>query len=452
MTKTKAERISDTISWYPTKTIMPRADSIEIIGAAINDIHHEICNQRPTNSICALDKQQREAIKMFTSTFKSVIDPNNRFTYLSDSDDDDDDSSTNENAANPEEHITTSPTLLPPSNTCTNPAAPQRVTSVPSTTTPQSSPTPQRVRMEAPIEVATDTPTLVHNDTIAILVRDDLPHHQQPSIVDTIATNNKTTWPQPTKFLHGHYTRASAKVAYILAHAPPYAFFGNATNPDTGRPAEYNELSQSSRGPKWIDGMTLEIGKLLGTETMKFIPVSDIPPGTRITYARIVCADRHEKENPIRVRVTIGGNLITYDGTTSTKAAEMPTVKIFINSVISTPNAKFMTGDLKDFYLNTAKVPRKDFAYMKLPINILPPAILAQYQHLTHKEFMDTHRVPLPPDVGNTTPATYNFYWSSMILVSNIPIARMRNISSTLFVTLTRSRSTGTENATVASF
>jgi hypothetical protein len=86
--------------------------------------------------------------------------------------------------------------------------------------------------------------------------------------------------------------------------------------------------------------------------------------------------------------MTIGGNLLTYDGTTSTKAAELPTLKLFINSVLSTPHAKFLTGDLKDFYLNTARMPEKDFAYMKLPIAIIPDDISKLYnlEPITYKE------------------------------------------------------------------
>ena len=240
-------------------------------------------------------------------------------------------------------------------------------------TTQNNTPAPQRVIVEN-----------ITTNEIEFDINYEEP--RSPSIIDTIAKPHNDTWPIPKKFTHGHYTRGSAKVAYILANAPQYACFGNAINPDTGKPADYLELSRSTKGPLWVDGMTLEIGKLLGTETMKFIPISEIPRGTKITYAKIVCADRPEKENPIRVRLTIGGNLITYDGATSTKSAEMPTVKIFINSVLSTPNAKFMTGDIKDFYLNTAKMPYKDFAYMRIPINIIPPQILTMYKHLIHKD------------------------------------------------------------------
>ena len=40
----------------------------------------------------------------------------------------------------------------------------------------------------------------------------------------------------------------------------------------------------------------------------------------------------------------------------------MLTVKILLNSVISTKGARFMTIDIKDFYLNT---PMARFEYMR---------------------------------------------------------------------------------------
>lgn len=358
MTETNAERISDTISWFPSKIPVPTASSFEIITAALQDVQHELLHQQPPNSICNLTATQTNILKTFTDTFQQIVDPNNRYAHLSDDDDDDNDD---------DEH-------------------PIATTMETNTTITEETPTAQRVEKEiATPNNETATAERVQNTPIPDT---DNTGAAQPSIIDTIAAANTNTWPVPRKITHQHYTRASAKAAYVLAQSPQYAFFGNAINVDTGKPAEYLELSKSSRGPLWIDGMTLEIGKLLGTETVKFIPLSQIPKETRITYAKIVCADRPEKENPIRVRMTIGGNLISYDGTTSTKAAEMPTVKIFINSILSTPHAKFMTGDLKDFYLNTAKMPEKDFAYMRLPINIIPPQILQTYHNLIHKDHL----------------------------------------------------------------
>ncbi len=47
------------------------------------------------------------------------------------------------------------------------------------------------------------------------------------------------------------------------------------------------------------------------------------------------------------------GNLINHPGDCRTPTADLLTVKLLLNSIISMPNAKFMSIDIKDFYLNT---------------------------------------------------------------------------------------------------
>jgi hypothetical protein len=180
----------------------------------------------------------------------------------------------------------------------------------------------------------------------------------------------------------------SKKILFDSAPTTPdyYAFHGNAFNPDTGKIADYLELSKCSEGELWIESCKDEFGRLCqghgtampsGTDTMFFIPVSAIPRGKKATYLRIVAALRPEKANPRRVRFTVGGDRITYDGNVSTKTADLSTVKIVLNSVVSTPHARFMTADLKDFYLET---PMAQYEYMRIPVAIIPPSIIDEYK------------------------------------------------------------------------
>ena len=89
---------------------------------------------------------------------------------------------------------------------------------------------------------------------------------------------------------------------------------------------------------------------------MFFIKHSDIPKGRKPTYLRVVAAYRPEKDNPHRVRWTVGGDRVDYPGDVSTKTAALTTAKLLFNSVISTTCGRFMVGDLKDFYLGTPAV------------------------------------------------------------------------------------------------
>jgi hypothetical protein len=65
----------------------------------------------------------------------------------------------------------------------------------------------------------------------------------------------------------------------------------------------------------------------------------------------------------------MGGNLINYPGDCRTPTADLLTVKLLLNSVISTLNAKFMTLDLEDFYLLT---PTKRYEYFQTKLELFP--------------------------------------------------------------------------------
>ncbi len=72
-----------------------------------------------------------------------------------------------------------------------------------------------------------------------------------------------------------------------------------------------------------------------------------------------------------------GGNIVHYPGDAVKPTADLLTVKLLINSTISTPNAKYMTMDIKDFYLNT---PMTHYKYTKLKIADMPEDVIKHYQ------------------------------------------------------------------------
>jgi hypothetical protein len=208
-----------------------------------------------------------------------------------------------------------------------------------------------------------------------------------------------------------HGTRANAKKpplqhiaatakAYFTASAPESpkichtVLHGNAFNPDTGKLAEFVELSKSSEGTLWQQSNADKIGqlaqghgKIKGTNTIVFIDCKNIPKGRKVTYLRVVCAFCPEKENPCHVQLTVGGDHIEYPGDVSTKTANLCTAKLLFNSVVSTPEAKFMTGKLTDFYLGT---PMDRYEYMRIPVHMIPDAIIEEYNltPLIHNGFV----------------------------------------------------------------
>jgi Reverse transcriptase (RNA-dependent DNA polymerase) len=123
-----------------------------------------------------------------------------------------------------------------------------------------------------------------------------------------------------------------------------------------------------------------------GSDTIRFISIKDVPKHIVPTYARIVSAHRPTKEKPYRMRLTVGGDRVEYNGEVSTKSADLTTVKLMLNSVISTKDARYGTLDVKDLYLNTPMDP-SDYVYMRIPISAIPQCIIDQYNltPLIHK-------------------------------------------------------------------
>jgi hypothetical protein len=96
-----------------------------------------------------------------------------------------------------------------------------------------------------------------------------------------------------------------------------------------------------------------------------------------ITYGRIICVYRSEKKDPYRMHITMGGNLVNYPDDCGTPTADLLTVKLMFNSIISTPNAKFMTINIKDFLRGIqGRVSLEYLGYLRLYTNT-PPRFMA---------------------------------------------------------------------------
>ena len=118
-----------------------------------------------------------------------------------------------------------------------------------------------------------------------------------------------------------------------------------------------------------------------GNNTIFFIPKSKVPSTKKVTYGRLVSTIRPLKKETHHVRLTVGGDRLNYAGDASSTCAALTTVKMLLNSVISTDKARFGTIDIKDFYYGT---PLSDYEYMRLPITIIPDEIIQQYLSLIH--------------------------------------------------------------------
>jgi hypothetical protein len=409
--ETRTTRICDTVSWFPTKIKMPLASSNDLILAGIKDILHALNHPSPESSLAPLTDSHVDTLRQLSTVLTNIVEPPSippvplrvpslvpilaktvpaAPTIVNTGD------------QLPIPHRPSSLRVPTPGTMSTtkrvrfSPLPPPHVTNTFSNITGPTGTRrrkTKRTRQRQPVPTKTVHPTkLRHNQ------RSNNKRQQPRATVTQPKSRKQTTKPVP-RLQHQHGTRANSKKPLnhvanaasklfsdtdpespTFAHA---ALHGNAFNPDTGKLAEFLELSKCSQGALWQQSNDDEIGRLAqghgkikGTNTLFFIPRSKVPKGRTITYLRVVCAHRPEKENPFRVRWTVGGNLIEYPGDVSTKTAGLIDAKLLFNSVISTPNAKFMTGDLKDFYLGT---PMERFEYMRIPVHMLSATIIKEY-------------------------------------------------------------------------
>jgi hypothetical protein len=141
----------------------------------------------------------------------------------------------------------------------------------------------------------------------------------------------------------------------------------------TGEIMEYQHLLKDPKHREWWQrSFSKEIWRLATTtETIKLLVKTEIPRERRsdITYARIACNKQPEKKDPDRTRITMGGNWINYPGDCGTPTADMITVKLLLNSIISTQH-------IKDFYLMT---PMERPEYFRMSLELFPDNIIEEY-------------------------------------------------------------------------
>jgi hypothetical protein len=389
--ETRAERICDTISWFPTKVTMPLASSNDLILASLADLTHAIANPSAGSPLAPLTDSHVATLHLIQTLLTGLATPvpaspvpSLRVPPLLAS-----------SPSLPTSHA--SALRVPLSNTPTKsapslpPVGPSLISALPSELPPAPpGATPAAPPAAGPTPLSTSPPPATYANSTGAASNHRRKHRPKP----------KPTQPSLLSLAQARANAPSAHSATtaspIPAASPPldlspfhlhHALHGNAFNPDTGQIAEYTELSNCSEGALWCASCADKIGQLCrghgadmptGTDTMVFIPISAVPKGTKATYLRIVAAFRPKKANPRRVCFTVGGDRVYYDGDVSTKTADLTTVKTLLNSVISTPEAKFVTVDLKDFYLETPMEP-KDCAYMRIPVSVIPDAIMLEY-------------------------------------------------------------------------
>ena len=77
--------------------------------------------------------------------------------------------------------------------------------------------------------------------------------------------------------------------------------------------------------------------------------ITAIPSDRTVTYSGVVFYYREQKDDPNRLNINVGGNIIDYPGEITTRTADLTTTKIMWNSVISTDDARYICANIKIF-------------------------------------------------------------------------------------------------------
>ena len=345
---------------------------------ALTDITNIITNKAPPQRVGAHQPPQRVATKLLPQRVHAHVTPSNNTTE--------------------------------PTNTRSTPRTHQKHTR-------------NNIPLPAIMEEIDDSHTMDEDarTDIAIAPPIHMPHHQQPTPTNVHITQEDEPPPRRSACLNPNEFRSPKGPAFISQEAM-YKVLGLAINKLTpyytprklqheqlifSPDIELDEICMGVQHPimkqtinkyqqliaepllkdTWTKAMCKELGRLAqgygntkGTNTIKFLTLDEIkttPKDRTVTYARICVNYRPQKEDPNQVRITVGGNLINYSGELTTRTADLTTTKIMLNSVLSTPNAKYVTADVKNFYLKT---PLDRHEYMHMPIKLIPEEIIQQYK------------------------------------------------------------------------
>lgn len=378
----QSERIAQTTKWFPAYDIkMPIASREALILAAARELSAALSKPTPDELVPALETITRQNLKKLSELFSATT--------------------VNPPAPEPPQH----PTALP------------RVTEVP-TSLPRVTPTTELPRVPPLEPSASPTYTSRLSEMAANTKKKRKASSQASAKLRKAATQASTLASAKLRKAATQLRRSSRekssnrnndfqyskkKINSLLEHVHnaqgPPKITGSTTKinallhhlnavqcPITGKQQEYKELiSEGKDKENWINGSSKEFARLAqgrkqndtpGTDTLFFKPPNSIPAGRKATYCRFVTAYRPQKEDPYRVRLTVGGNLIEYPGITYTPVADLNTAKVLFNSVVSTAMAKFLCIDIKNFYLNTEM---ERFEYMWIPIKLIPADIIEHY-------------------------------------------------------------------------
>ena len=399
---TNSVRISDTVSWIPHNIQMPTSSATDIIVAAAKDLTQALHQTSSSPLLPPANTETRKALTTLTTLFSNrvptikntlpIIDPHSTPPAPL--------------PRVPTKHVPAYKPPRMPAPTSPRSTAVPRVPSPSSLTLPSTTAgyfnisTTNKKRRRKNKSKKTKSTKAPQSPPVTPSPPPPAPvTHQTPPPVGT-RQSTRTTRNRNPDYINSTFVMApllpkrvraliQQEVEKARTSAPHSVHCINAVlDADTGKLLEYRDLLKGPDKELWYNGCSKEFARLCngrlkdntkGTNTLFFIKPQDLPPGKKPTYLRICANYRPQKEDPYRIRFTVGGNLINYNGETYTPTADLTTAKLLLNSVISTEGAKFLCIDLSNFYLKSPFTSPDEYEYMWIPLWAIPEDIMKEY-------------------------------------------------------------------------
>jgi hypothetical protein len=127
---------------------------------------------------------------------------------------------------------------------------------------------------------------------------------------------------------------------------------------------------------EWLIKFGEEIVRLVTSGTGTFIRRSEVPVGKSVAYCNPQLKIKMKDGKLVkRVRSTIGGDQLPYQGPTAAQTAALEVIRLLLNCTVS-ERAMLMTLDIKDFYLGT---PLDEAEFMRIPLKFIPIDVQLKY-------------------------------------------------------------------------
>ena len=338
ITATKRTRLTDTLSWHPHAVTMPGASTEEVIVEAARALKDAIIQHSRTPAPHSISRQPHAPLPDAVRT--TIQELNNLFTAPA-------------------------PTNDPVTIGGIKVTAPQMPPLVPPTSP-----------VVVPPSIVTPTPPEV-----------DSP----PTVSPTATATPAVSLPEPNPRLSTRQRKTPTRFATsVINHRALTAMAMD----EKGNKLRYESAMKSSEGAQWEAGANKEFDRLvLETRTGEWIPKTAVPRDRKVSYynPQLTRKRRPEADFPggieYRVRGTYGGDRGDYQGPTAAETADITTVKLLLNDVISDPEGKWLTTDVCDYYLGT---PMDSPEYMRVPIKYIPLATQRKHNlaHLIHNGYV----------------------------------------------------------------